>query len=493
MFRPICLSTSVVPLSSITTSLVLVLGLIKSECDVASIKYVVPDERDVMLYYGVFHATVDEKRESPIAVVVTDEDGTVTSYRGKDTCLLLAKAVAEKANIRDVVYGPAQFVLDEIDAPLSPEVNAYIDDLANNAGLRHLVSGLARAEPFLDGGPDWVAFLAYDAYIEAEVKLGMDWPVLRIDAYLLSIDDDKATAQEVQAWIDQQPNPTLGMLSVESREREDGDIEFVPVLSVDAQVDSILADFIENLISPYAEAWEGRTVAAPREQDLGGGDGDGGVYRYRPTEFAPRNAWLLIGSEASYPTPEYLQDEWARAEAGLFDNSWTAPKNGELGDLALIYFVAPRKAACFVARLASGPYWQTDIEVAADKVVNSHQWWAVTTPLVQIEAISYKSLQEAAGGYLPLKGSSGHYLSRQFISQLTFVAKNPEQQGELERIVQMPTGNPELSDPESTTFAEWKAIPGGHFRWRLVCRSTSSSHWRDSPVMPSLGQASILG
>ena len=32
-----------------------------------------------MLYYGVFHATVDEKRESPIAVVVTDEDGTVTT------------------------------------------------------------------------------------------------------------------------------------------------------------------------------------------------------------------------------------------------------------------------------------------------------------------------------------------------------------------------------------------------------------------------------
>lgn len=350
---------------------------------------------------------------------------------------------------------------DSDDLHSNPEVNAYLQNWANAAGLRHLVGGLAREEPVLEGGPNWVMFLSEDAQIEAGVKLGMNYPVLSIDAHLLSTEDSGPTEEQVKAWIDRQPKPALGRLSVGGRERDDGHIEYMPRLSVDVHVDSILAEFIRELILPFAEAWDSRAVATVGGRDLGGGDGDGGVYRFRPTDVEPRNAWLLIGSEASYPTPEDLQDQRAQGDAGLFDDEWTAPKNGELGDLVLIYFVAPRKATCFVARLASRPYWQTDVEVAADKAVNPHQWWAATTPFIEIEPIPYKTLQEAVGGYLPLRGRSGHYLSPRTISALKFSAQDPARQAELDQIAQVPVGHPELPAKGDIDFERWKQIPSG--------------------------------
>lgn len=460
MFLPICFSTSLASISPIRRSLAFVNEVLQSESDVVSIKYVVLNERDSMRYYGVFHVMDNERRSSPQVVVVTTDDGTVTSYRGVDEYWLLARAVAEKANILDVVYGPAQFVLDEIDAPITPEVRAYVDNWANDAGLRHLVGGLAREEPYLDSGPNWVAFLADDAYIEAQVKLGIDFTVLCIDAYLLSEIDTKPTEQDIQSWIDRQPKPRLGVLSVGSRESEEGEVEHLPLLTVDAQLDSILAEFIRDLVFSFAEAWDSKAVAVIPDRDLGGGDGDGGVYQYRPAEVTPRNAWLLMGDEASYPAPEDLLAQRERTEAGIFDYDWTAPKNGELGDLVLVYFVAPRKAACFVARLATRPHWQTHVEVNTVGAVDIHQWWAQLTALVEIEPIPYKALQEAAGGFLPLRGRSGHYLSPQTVQALSFVAKDPERQADVDQIAQVPSGNPEL--PESVEgIDEWKAIPAG--------------------------------
>ena len=415
-----------------------------------------------MRHFGVFNVRDIERKTSPGVVVVTDDNGVVVGYHGGDAYGLLEKAVAEKANIRDVVYGPAQFVLAEIDSPVNAEVTEYMDNWANNAGLRHLVGGLAREEPHLDGETNWVTFLSDDAYIEASVKLGITPPIifLSIDAYLLSTNESTPTEQDVEAWIARQPKPELGMLSVGSRQREDGETTFSPLLSLDCHVDSILARFIKNLIAPFAEAWDTREVATLPCQDFGGGDGDGGVYRYRPAEGVPRNAWLLIGDEASYPTPEGLREQRARAEAGIFDYDWTAPKNGELGDLVLVYFIAPRKSACFVARLATAPHWQTDIEVNALNAVDVHQWWSQLTPLIEIDPIPYKTLQEATGGYLPLRGRSGHYLPPRTIQALTFTAKDAERQAELDRVVQVPSGNPDLPE-EVESLDEWKAIPSG--------------------------------
>lgn len=347
------------------------------------------------------------------------------------------------------------------DQPFAnPEVNAYLEDWGNNAGLRHLVAGLAREDPFLEGGPNWVTFLADDAQIEAGPKLGMNIPVLSIDAYLLSTDDIRPSEEEVQAWIERQPSPALGRLTTAVRQRDDRTVEYLPLLSVDAHLDSILADFMRDLISLFAEAWDSRTITVLPDRDLGGGDGDGGVYRYRPADVQPRNAWLLMGSEASYPTTDDLTEQWEQGQAGLFDEEWTAPKNGELGDLVLFYFVAPRKAACFVARLASRPYWQTDVEVNAVKAVDPHQWWAVTSPLIEIEPIPYKTLQDAADGHLPLRGRSGHYLSPRTISSLTFVAKDPARQSDVDQIAQLPSGNPDVPEPIDNLDA-WRAIPGG--------------------------------
>jgi hypothetical protein len=449
---------------NITTSLVILGASLQTECDVTWIKYVVscPTGGLHMRYFGVFNVRDVERETRPSVVVVTDDDGLVTDYYGSDEYWLLAKAVAEKANIRDVVYGPSQFVLAEIDAPVSAEVNAYLDNWANNAGLRHLVGGLAREEPYLEGDTNWVTFLSDDAYIEASVKLGITPPVifLSIDAYLLSTNETTATEQDVEAWVARQPKPELGMLSVGSRQREDGETEFSPLLSLDCHLDSILARFVKDLIAPFAEAWDTREVAVLPDEGLGGGDWDGGVYRYRPGEGIPRNAWLLMGDEASYPTPEGLRQQRDRAEAGIFDYDWTAPKNGELGDLVLVYFIAPRKSACFIARLATAPHWQTDIEVNALNAVDVHQWWSQLTPLIEIDPIPYKTLQEATGGYLPLRGRSGHYLPPRTIQALTFTAKDAERQAELDRVVQVPSGNPDLPE-EVESLDEWKAIPAG--------------------------------
>jgi hypothetical protein len=167
-----------------------------------------------------------------------------------------------------------------------------------------------------------------------------------------------------------------------------------------------------------------------------------------------------MGTEASYPSPEEVHSQSEQGKAGIFDSEWTAPKNGELGDLVLIYFVAPRKATCFIARLASRPYWQTDVEVNAVNAVGRHQWWAATSPFIEIEPIPYKTLQAAAGGYLPLRGRSGHYLSPRSIGSLAFTARDPSRQSDVDDIAQVPTGNPDVPERIDSLDA-WKATPGG--------------------------------
>lgn len=336
--------------------------------------------------------------------------------------------------------------------------DAYADDRENDNGLRHLVGGLAREDAKLDGERGWVSFLADDALIEAEVSEA-PCGVLTIDAYLLRADDAIPAEQEVREWIDRQPEPPLGTLGFNSRgDTEDGQAVIGPVLSFDVKLDSTVAEFIKDLIFPFAEAWDGGMVAQVPEALY---DRARRFYRFDPVEIEPRNAWLLKGDEVSFPTPGELARMQADGTRGVFDNLWTAPKNGELGDLALVYFQTPRKAAHFVARLASRPFWQTDVEVNAIEAVDLHQWWAYTTPLIEIEPIPYQALREAAGGYLNLKGRSGHYLPPKVIAALSFKAAHAEQQDELERVAQAPVGMAELPDQAELTFEEWRRIPSG--------------------------------
>ncbi|MFF1633488.1 hypothetical protein [Leifsonia sp. NPDC058248] len=313
---------------------------------------------------------------------------------------------------------------------------------------------LAREDGYVDSGPNWVRFLSADAYLDVEEKLGNSTS-LSISAYLLDRDGVTVTEAEVLEWVSKQPHPVLGVLSVGRDEHDDGSVTARPLIRFEIRHDSIVPDFIDSVVLPFADAWENGGVAeVPAVGDLF-------PYRVEPATDAPRNAWLLMASEASYPTPEELAEMWDDGVAGIFDTEWTAPKNGEFGDLVLVYFVAPRKAAHFVARMALRPFWESGLEVNADATVDPHQWWVYLTPLVEIEPIAYKELQQAHNGDLPLRGRSGHYLPSKTIAALTFKAVRPEQQAEVDRIVQIPVGMAELPDKADTTFEEWKAIPGG--------------------------------
>lgn len=330
-----------------------------------------------------------------------------------------------------------------------------------HAMVRVLFRAMAREDGYIDNGPDWIFFNSDDAYVEASAKRGSGaGSVLSVDAYLLSADDAVTTEDDVREWVHKQPKPVLGFLTAGARELGGGTIEHAPMISVDLRVDGVVGEFMTELIFPFAEAWDRRTVAVGTDELEFGPEG----YPYRvsdPVEIEPRNAWLLVGTEASYPTPEAVDESWAEARAGIYDVMWTAPKNGEVGDLVLVYFLSPRKSVHFVARLASQPFWRTDIEVTADNAVDKHQWWAYITPMVEIEPIPYKALQAAHNGFLPLRGRSGHYLLPESISQLTFKPVRPARQSDLERIVHPPAGHAELPEPESVTLEAWRQIPNG--------------------------------
>lgn len=71
-----------------------------------------------MRYFGIFHVMDGERKDPPIEVVHTDQDGTVISFDGEDVYLLLDRAVAEKVNITDLsTWYPGQFYFHEIDKP----------------------------------------------------------------------------------------------------------------------------------------------------------------------------------------------------------------------------------------------------------------------------------------------------------------------------------------------------------------------------------------
>lgn len=316
--------------------------------------------------------------------------------------------------------------------------------------LAQLRDEMEREDGYVEGEANWVEFLSTDAYIDADVKGGESR--VRIRAYFTSDDGATPTEGEVLAWVKKQPRPASGVVQALLEELDDGTVESSPRLVFERPVAAFTTEHIEGDIIRFARAWNVRGVAAPQpEAQFDRGD---------PAELPPQNAWLLMGDEASYWSPEGLEE--VRAEGvGIYDELWTAPKNGELGDLVLVYFTEPTKAACFVARLASRSFWRSDLTANAQKAVDNHQWWAYITPPVEIEPISFKDLREATGGHLVLKGRSGHYLPPQVIEGLSIIARNPEQQTEAERIVRTPTGDPRLPDPRTVSFDVWRTIPSG--------------------------------
>lgn len=317
--------------------------------------------------------------------------------------------------------------------------------------LRELLHDICREDGYIEGEPNCVEFLSHDAYVVANVKEGESR--VRIRAYLLDDDKGHPSDEEVLRWVEDQPSPSSGVLQADIEQQEDESTRVVPRLVFERPVEGFSTALIESDIFTFAEAWESRSVVSPQPV--------GSFTIGNPAESEPRNVWLLMGDGASYLTDDDLAESGADGSVGVYDMMWTAPKNGELGDLVLLYFVSPRKAAYFVARLASRPFWRSGFEVNADHRVNDKQWWAYLTTPIEIEPIPFKALEHAADGFLVLRGRSGHYLKPASVESLTFTAKRPEQQAELDLVAQPPSARSDLPDPESMSLEEWKTIASG--------------------------------
>ena len=133
----------------------------------------------------------------------------------------------------------------------------------------------------------------------------------------------------------------------------------------------------------------------------------------------------------------------------------------QFGSVALVYFLAPRKAACFVARIASRPFLETGVERSPDDEFDPNQWWCYLTPLVEIEPIAYEELKAATDGHLLLRGKGGKYLSPRAIARLTFTAARVDEQGLVDRITQVPEGPVELPAIVDIDLPTWSSIPAG--------------------------------
>ena len=337
---------------------------------------------------------------------------------------------------------------------------ADLDDVPSV--LRFLFRELSREGGYVSSGANWIGFFSDNACIEAELKQG-ESHVLHIVATLVGGENASATEVDVQEWLRKQPQPELGRLSIVASETPEGVGCLVPMLRFEVRIDSLVPEFIKQSIATFAEAWDLGVIAVvtPLEFPLGGFE----PYRQFPQELAANNAWLLVSDEVSYPSPDAIAEMRADGAAGIYDTMWSAPRDGELGDLVLVYFTSPKDAACFVARLASRPFQRSDVEANALLPLDPYQWWAYLTELIEIKPIAYKTLPQSRNRYLSLKGGSGHHLSPETIRALSFDAVSPERQSELDQLVQSPVGMEGWSHGVGATLEKWRQTAGGPL-WR---------------------------
>lgn len=310
----------------------------------------------------------------------------------------------------------------------------------------------------VEHGADYIVFDLEDAVVNANVKDGA--ARIRIRVYL-----GYAEPSVVESWVARQPQPISGCLQVVNH--RDGAVEprllfERPVTGTEWSSDPLADDIRASL-----DAWS-------NDETVNYTSCRGGAFQVRddPRDLSPSNAWLLLGDQASYPGRDELAVLRDEGNVGIFDLQWTAAKQTLLGDLALIYFMAPDKAACFITRAASNAFFARDIEVNADRDVADEQRWAYFTPPIEIEPIPFKTLQAAAGGHLILKGRSGKFLRPETVAALLPIrAKNSEDQAELERVMSVPVGLADLPPPEDIDIESWKQIAAGALGLEAqVCR-----------------------
>lgn len=347
------------------------------------------------------------------------------------------------------------------------------EGLVRHAVLDELIGQFGGTDDVLDGEATWVEFVFEGVLIDANVKDGE--ARVRIRAYLGFEIRTDATDEEVLSWVTRQPQPASGLVqALVDVDDDEGDV-VLPRLVFERPVDRLGVDTLIGDIRSFSRAWELDAVAHVQS---------GVQDETDPVVLPAQNGWLLMGDEESYWTAEDLAEARDQGAVGIYDGLWTAPKNGEIGDLVLLYYRAPRKAACFVARLASRPFWRTDLDVGAERPVDPHQWWAYITPPVEIEPLPFATLREAASGHLLLKGRSGHYLGPRTIEALSFIARDPQQQDLVDRVVRVPSGSPDLPDPREMSFHEWVGLASG-----ALSLEAKVSEYVVEPLVRFVGQA----
>lgn len=294
---------------------------------------------------------------------------------------------------------------------------------------------------------DLMEFNVGDLYVIANVDALKKR--LRVRVYLPT-DDEKL----VHDWVLRQPAPASGMLQSAYLEDE----KWRPRLLFErpAEPRNWFDDSIHNDITRFAAAW-----LDDIDVDYSTDPRPAYVIADDPHDIAPANAWLLKGTEASYPSPAELRDDHEAAEVGIFTWEWTTAAQTQAGDLALLYFLNPRKAVHFVARAACDAFFSRDIRVNADMPVADTQWWSHFTTPIEIEPIPIEVLRRAAGGHLPLRGRSGLYLRPDTIEALPIRAKNPADQTALDRVLTVPVGLADLPHPDDIDFAAWRDLAAG--------------------------------
>jgi hypothetical protein len=265
--------------------------------------------------------------------------------------------------------------------------------------------------------------------------------------------DDLDVGTEAEAWVSRQPQPESGQL--ETTDGQEGD-RLLRILFERTIEDAVLdADPLHKEAQVYAAHWRDRIDMIP--------DGVDGAFVVPgdPRDVVPANGWLLLGDGASFPSKQDLLDDTRRSQTGIFDYLWTTSKQTDVGDLMLIYYIAPRKAAHFIARAASRAFFDRDIEVNTEKDVANEQWWCYITPPIEIEPIPYMTLRKLAGGHLPLRGRSGVYLRPDVVATMPIKAKKPVDGPALEQVFRTPVGRADLPRPDAITAELWSSLASG--------------------------------
>lgn len=264
--------------------------------------------------------------------------------------------------------------------------------------------------------------------------------------------------QEALDWADEQ-SPQSGRLDVGWVSDSDDDGAMIRLLferELDPEVirqDDPLADEADALFRSWWDEGDG-AVEPPARVSFQASD---------PTKKHPTNAWLLMGSEESFPSDELLQGIARDAAVGIYETVWTAAKQTEPGDLLFFYFSAPRKTVQFVARAAGHAYFDDDGPIGA--TWSGRKWWVPISPMVEVAPIPLAELHQVIGKKVML-GRSGHYVRPEHAAQLADAVRavRPEDAPLLARILQPVRGRADHPDPATLDLSAWRDVAAGSLR-----------------------------